>query len=167
MQLRNVVSWNCVIGGYAELRLWEDVISLFWAMVGEVLVKPNAITLVRVVTACCRLGDMVTGKWVHQYVVEYGVPLCLNLGNALMNMYAKFGDMEEAQRLFNEMDSRDVVSWTTLVSGYASAGTIGLARKIFDEMPIRNGVAWNAMIAGYVQNGCFQDAILLYEKMLV
>ena len=63
-----------------------------------------------------------------------------------MNMYAKFGDMEEAQRLFNEMAKHDVVSWTTLVSGYTSAGALEIACKLFDEMPVQNGVAWNAML---------------------
>ena len=62
MSERNVVSWNSVIGGYAELGLWEDVISLFQAMVDEFLVKPNLVTLVRAVIACCRLGDIEMGS---------------------------------------------------------------------------------------------------------
>ncbi|ONK65011.1 uncharacterized protein A4U43_C07F32550 [Asparagus officinalis] len=165
MSERNVVTWNCVIGGYAELALWENVIYMFKEMVGVFSVIPNSVTLVRVVTGCCRLGDIEMGKWVHGYVVDNGVPLCLNLGNVLMNMYAKFGDMEEARRLFHEMVERDVVSWTTLISGYASVGDIGVARVVFDEMPVRNLVAWNAMIAGYVHNGCFQEAIFLFEEM--
>nr|XP_010923534.1 pentatricopeptide repeat-containing protein At1g31430 [Elaeis guineensis] len=166
MPERSVVAWSCVIGGYAELGLWERVKSLFRMMVSEFHCVPNSVTLVRVITACVRSGDFELGKWVHQYIKENGVPLCLNLRNALMNMYAKFGEMGEARRLFDQMPEHDIVSRTTLLSGYASMGHLTLAHEIFDKMPDRNVVAWNAMIAGYVLNGCFEEAILLYKEML-
>lgn len=167
MPERSVVAWNCVVGGYSELGFWEKVKSLFKMMVSEFYCVPNSVTLVRAITACARSGDFELGRCVHQYVRENGVPLCLNLGNALMNMYAKFGEMGEARRLFDQMPEHDIVSWTTLLSGYASVGRPRLARELFDKMPDRNVVAWNAMIAGYVLNGCFEEAILLYKDMLV
>lgn len=166
MPERSVVAWNCVIGGYAELGLWEKVKSLFRMMVTESHSVPSSVTLVRAITACARSGDVELGKWVHQYIMENEVPLCLNLSNALMNMYAKFGEMGEARRVFDQMPERDVVSWTTLLSGHASVGHLRPARELFDKMPDRNVVAWNAMIAGYVLNGCFKEAILLCREML-
>ncbi|KAH7666185.1 TPR-like protein [Dioscorea alata] len=167
MPERNVVSWNCVIGGFAEMGTWGNVKSLFWDMVEDIVLKPNALTLVRMVTACTKSGDFESGKLVHRYIEENMVSVCLTLGNALMNMYAKFGEMGEARRLYDRMSDPDVVSSTTLVSGYASIGLMELASEVFDSMPIRNTVAWNAMMYGYVLNGYFDEAISLFKEMLI
>ncbi|KAK9137448.1 hypothetical protein Sjap_008042 [Stephania japonica] len=163
---RSVVSWNVIIMGYAEMGEWEEVKSLFWLMVEECCFEPDAITLVRMVTACTRTEDCDSGKLVREYIEENGVVLSLHLGNALMNMYAKFKEMGEAHKLFDLMSERDVVSWTTLVSGYAGLGHLEIAIKLFDQMPNRNVVAWNALITGYVSNGCFREAVLLFRDML-
>ncbi|KAK9160881.1 hypothetical protein Syun_007222 [Stephania yunnanensis] len=149
MPERSVVSWNVIIMGYAESGEWEEVKSLFRLMVEECCFKPDAITLVRMVTACTRTEDCDSGKRVHEYIDENGVVLSLHLRNALMNMYVKFKEMGKACQLFNLMSERDVVSWTTLVSGYAGLGHLEIAVKLFDQMPNRNVVAWNALITGY------------------
>ncbi|XP_077240194.1 pentatricopeptide repeat-containing protein At3g22690-like [Tasmannia lanceolata] len=167
MRERNVVSWNCIIGGYAEMGCWEDVKSLFWLMVEEFGSVPSSITMMRMITACTRSGDYDSGRRIHRYIEENRIDLSLNLGNALVNMYAKFGEMDIALRIFDQLPDRDVVSWTTLISGYVGLGCLELARAIFDKMPARNVVAWNAMISGYVQNGSFQDAVSLFKEMLV
>jgi len=39
------------------------------------------------------------------------------VGNSLADMYAKCGSIEDAWRVFNEMPSRNVVTWTTMVLG--------------------------------------------------
>jgi pentatricopeptide repeat protein len=37
------------------------------------------------------------------------------LGNSLVDMYAKFGSMEDANNVFNEMPSHDVVTWNVMI----------------------------------------------------
>ncbi|MQL90748.1 hypothetical protein Taro_023358, partial [Colocasia esculenta] len=168
MPNRSVVTWNCVIAGYAELGFWEDVKSLFWLMIEEfALESPNSVALVRMLTACTRSGDFEMGKRVHKYMVHNAVDMSLNLANALMNMYAKFGKMDEALMLFRAMPNWDVVSWATLINGYMGIGRFEIARELFDDMPERNIVAWNTMISGYVLNRRFRDALLLFKEMMV
>ncbi|XP_058106120.1 pentatricopeptide repeat-containing protein At3g22690-like [Magnolia sinica] len=166
MPERTCVSWNCMIASYAEIGCWEDMKSLFWLMVEQSSLAPSSITLVRMITACTRSGDFNSGKRVHRYIEENHVVLSVHLGNALMNMYARFGEMETAHKLFDEMPESDVVSWTTLVSGYAGVGCLEHSRKLFGKMPNRNVVTWNAMIAGYILNGCFKEAAFLFGEML-
>jgi len=40
------------------------------------------------------------------------------LCNALIGMYVKFGCLSSARHVFDQMPDRDVVSWTSLMSGY-------------------------------------------------
>ncbi|OVA03477.1 Pentatricopeptide repeat [Macleaya cordata] len=138
MSDKTVVSWNTIITCYAELGRWDDVKNLFWSMVELSFSAPNSITLVKMISACTKSGDFEEGKWVHGYIEENGIGLSLNLGNSLMNMYAKIGEMSEAHRLFDQMFEQDVVSWTTLVSGYAGLGCLGPARELFDRMQCRS-----------------------------
>ncbi|KAK9911315.1 hypothetical protein M0R45_035232 [Rubus argutus] len=49
-------------------------------------------------------------------------------------MYFKFGKFGIAQKLFNEMRARDVVSWNTLVAGYCVSGQVGKARRVLGGM---------------------------------
>jgi len=56
------------------------------------------------------------------------------VGNSLIDMYAKCGSMEDAQRVFNEMPSHNVVSWTTMLQGCAMHGHGKEALQHFEQM---------------------------------
>ncbi|KFK25048.1 hypothetical protein AALP_AA8G059800 [Arabis alpina] len=80
-------------------------------------------------------------------------------------MYANCGLIREAGRIFGLMRFRDVVSWTSMVSGYCKCGMIEDAREMFDEMPHRNLFTWSIMINGYAKNDCFEKAVELFDVM--
>lgn len=48
------------------------------------------------------------------------------IGSALVDMYAKFGLLAQAQGVFNELRARDVVSWSALIARYALWGSMSL-----------------------------------------
>ncbi|CAI0390884.1 unnamed protein product [Linum tenue] len=73
--------------------------------------------------------------------------------------------MGAAGKVFDEMPSPCVVSWTSMVSGYAKAGEVGKARLCFDQAPIKDGGLWGAMISGYVQNSCYKECLYLFKLM--
>ncbi|KAJ0959791.1 hypothetical protein J5N97_000519 [Dioscorea zingiberensis] len=73
--------------------------------------------------------------------------------------------MDEAFELFERMPQRNVVSWSTLVSGYSKVGDMGMARMMFDRMPFKNLVPWTIIISGYAQKGLAKEAIMLYDQM--
>ncbi|XP_059624113.1 pentatricopeptide repeat-containing protein At5g65570 [Cornus florida] len=54
-----------------------------------------------------------------------------------------------------------------LFDGYLKCGTIVDARKLFDELPQKHVVTWNSMIAFYIRNRRSQEAISLYERMVL
>ncbi|KAL7223886.1 hypothetical protein ACSBR1_025362 [Camellia fascicularis] len=63
------------------------------------------------------------------------------------------------------MPERNVVYWSTMVSGYCKAGDMVMARMLFDKMSVKNLVAWTKIISGYAEKGLENDAIGLYNKM--
>uniref|UniRef100_A0A6V7QSZ4 Acylamino-acid-releasing enzyme n=1 Tax=Ananas comosus var. bracteatus TaxID=296719 RepID=A0A6V7QSZ4_ANACO len=86
--------------------------------------------------------------------------------SSLIHMYMELGRVGDARRAFQRISRRDVVSWTTMISGMAKLGFLNDARKLFDETPVRNVVSWTSLIAGYAQADRAEEAIELFTKML-
>ncbi|XP_020091715.1 pentatricopeptide repeat-containing protein At2g22410, mitochondrial-like isoform X1 [Ananas comosus] len=161
---RNAVSWNSMIGGYSQLGDCKEAFSLFKMMRESGLVA-DEFTLVILLSACSQAENFELGRLVHQYIEVSGAKFDLIVRNALVDMYGKCGRLLMAQRCFDTMDVKNVVSWTSMVCAHAKHGLIEVARDLFDRMPERNIVSWNAMISCYVQNGLSHEALDLYDQM--
>ncbi|XP_061351586.1 pentatricopeptide repeat-containing protein At1g14470 [Gastrolobium bilobum] len=88
--------------------------------------------------------------------------------NMIISGFWKCGNEEEASRLFHMMgeSERNVITWTTMVTGYAKSRNLKIARMYFDKMPERSVVSWNAMLSGYAQSGAAQETVRLFNDML-
>uniref|UniRef100_A0A2N9EE28 DYW domain-containing protein n=1 Tax=Fagus sylvatica TaxID=28930 RepID=A0A2N9EE28_FAGSY len=133
------VSWSAMIGGYVRLGWSSDAIGLFrkMQMAG---VRPDEITMVLVLSACTDLGAFELGKWVESYIEKEKVQKNVELCNALIDMFAKCGDVDKALKLFRDMNERTIVSWTSVIVGLAMHGRGLEAVSLFKEM-IGAGVA--------------------------
>ncbi|XP_059639833.1 pentatricopeptide repeat-containing protein DOT4, chloroplastic-like [Cornus florida] len=80
------------------------------------------------------LSDMQMGKLIHQHLVCCGCSNDLFVEAALVDMYAKCGDIEAARLVFDKMAVRDLVSWTSMLSGYAHNGYSTETLEFFDLM---------------------------------
>lgn len=134
MPVRNVVSWNAMIAGYAQNEKYADAIQLFRKMQHEGGLAPNDVTLVSVLSACAHLGALDLGNWIHKFIRRSKMEVGLFLGNALADMYAKCGCILEAKKVFDEMQVRDVISWSIIIMGLAMYGYADEAFKCFAEM---------------------------------
>ncbi|KAH7353047.1 hypothetical protein KP509_19G076600 [Ceratopteris richardii] len=56
------------------------------------------------------------------------------VGNALIDLFSKCGNMIDAQNVFDKMLQKDMVSWTALISGYAQQGLNMDAVEVFLKM---------------------------------
>ncbi|WOH10031.1 hypothetical protein DCAR_0729492 [Daucus carota subsp. sativus] len=161
---RTLISWNSMIGGFSKMGCCEKAFLLFVEM-RDVGVKPDNSTFVSLLSVCSQICNLELGKFVHSYIEVNGVKADIYVHNALVDMYAKCWDLETAQAIFDRMEDRNVVSWTTMVTAYAKSGLIHSAKRFFDQMPLRNVVSWNSMISCYIQKGCFNEALELFFSM--
>lgn len=133
MPVRNVYSWNGLIGGYVRNGLFKEALECFKRMLvlvkgegkegSDGVVVPNDYTVVAVLSACSRLGDLEIGKWVHVYADSIGYKGNLFVGNALIDMYAKCGVIEKALDVFDGLDVKDIITWNTIINSLAMHGT--------------------------------------------
>lgn len=126
-------AWNALISGYAELGLFEDAIALNFQM-EEDGVEPDRFTFPRVLKACSGLGSIQIGEAVHRHVVRSGFGNDGFVLNALVDMYAKCGDIVKARRVFDNISNGDCVSWNTMLVGYFRHGLVAEALGVFKQM---------------------------------
>ncbi|KAF8408825.1 hypothetical protein HHK36_004894 [Tetracentron sinense] len=165
MPERNVVSWTAMISGYLKLGCYEDGFGLFLQMRREEGAKVNSTTLTVIFEACANLARYGEGIQVHGLVLSMGFEFDVFLGNSIITMYSRFGWMVEANKIFDLMDKKDVVSWNSLIAGYVQNDEIEEAYTHFKKMPKRDVVSWTTMVAGFSNKRRIGESIHLFKKM--
>ncbi|XXG80379.1 hypothetical protein AAC387_Pa09g1266 [Persea americana] len=158
--------YNTIIRAHLQTQSTRTCINFYSQMLHR-SVTPNKFTFPSVVRACCFEDAVEEGKQLHAHVLKLGYGADGFSLNNLIHMYVNCQRLDDARRVFEKMPARDVVSWTTLISGYSRWGLVDEAYEVFERMPERNSVSWNAMIAAYVQSNRFQEAFKLFDRMRV
>ncbi|XP_038902389.1 pentatricopeptide repeat-containing protein At2g22410, mitochondrial-like [Benincasa hispida] len=133
MPSRDVISWTSMIIGYSQAKQYAEAMKLFQEMMGS-MVKPDKITVATVLSACAHLGSLDVGEAVHDYMHKHDIESDVFVGNSLIDMYCKCGVVEKALQVFNEMKTKDSVSWISIISGLAVNGFAHSALNVFDQM---------------------------------
>eukprot|EP01018_Ginkgo_biloba_P000474 Gb_25130 [translate_table: standard] len=133
MAEKDLFSWNALISCYAQNGEGDEAVKLFCQM-QWMGVKPNEFTFGSVLTACASPEYLEQGKQVFTLIVKDGYMSDVYVGSALVDMYAKCGNMVDARSLFDKMPERDVVSWTGMITRYAQNEQGEEALKLFQEM---------------------------------
>ena len=150
---RNIVSWTALISGYAEHGPGEEAIKLFDEMQRQSH-SPNIITFCSVLKACGIVRSLEIGEYVDLEVRKQGLlEKDIILGNALADMYSKCGALQKAREVFDQLRVRDVISWSSLISGYVQQGLGHEALQCFQEMQ-DTGVCPNALTYISVSKAC-------------
>ncbi|KAL8026311.1 hypothetical protein ABFX02_14G018200 [Erythranthe guttata] len=164
MSHRDVVTWNIMIDGYCQSRLFDSVLDLLEEMKSSDT-KPDGRIFTTILSSCARVGKFDIGKIVHGFIQENKIVIDSHLQSALLNMYASSGAMDVAQSLFDELKTKNVVASTAMISGHSKAGNVEAARLVFDEMSHRDLVCWSAMISAYADSDKPQEALKIFHDM--
>ncbi|KAI3920059.1 hypothetical protein MKW98_001315 [Papaver atlanticum] len=120
--VRDVVSWNIIIGAFARSDKPWKAVDHFLTMSRSGF-STNQTTLANVISACTSLQILKYGEIIHAKTIIN----CLNsdvfVGSALVDFYAKCDKVEEAHLVFSKLDQRSVVSWNALIAGYSTKGS--------------------------------------------
>lgn len=163
----DVFIYNTMIKAHAVIPTSShNSMRIFLSMVRVSGFLPNRYTFVFVFKACGNGLGVLEGEQIRVHAIKIGLESNLFVTNAMIRMYANWGLVDEARRVFDWSLDQDLYSWNIMIGGYVGSGEIGRAKEMFDEMSERDVVSWTTIIAGYVQVGCFKEALDLFHEML-
>ncbi|GJZ35140.1 pentatricopeptide repeat-containing protein [Tanacetum coccineum] len=133
MLQRDCISWGAIISGYAHLGHNEEALRFFVEMkrTGE---KANRSIFLCILSTCSEITALELGFQLHAQLVKVGLRSGWYVGNALLSMYCKCGNIDEANAIFEEISDKDIVSWNTIIAGYARHGFGQEALRVFESM---------------------------------
>ncbi|XP_010529188.1 PREDICTED: pentatricopeptide repeat-containing protein At4g18520 [Tarenaya hassleriana] len=164
MSNRNTVTWTSIIAAHAREELGDEAISLFRVMKRRNLIANN-LTVVSILRACGSIGALLLGKELHAQIIKNSIEKNVYIGSTLVWLYCKCGEYNNAFNVLHHMPSRDVVSWTAMISGCLSLGHESEALAFLKEM-IQEGVEPNPFTYSSALKACANSEALRLGKSI-
>ncbi|KAL9243397.1 hypothetical protein vseg_017290 [Gypsophila vaccaria] len=152
LPVKTTVGWNSIIAGYALHGYSEEALSLYYEM-QDSGVPMDHFTFSIVVRICARLGSLEHAKQAHAGLVRHGFSLDTVANTALVDLYSKWGRIEDARNLFDKMARKNIISWNALIAGYGNHGQGEKAVELFEIM-LREGLRPNHVTFLAVLSAC-------------
>ncbi|RWV87572.1 hypothetical protein GW17_00050424 [Ensete ventricosum] len=162
LHYRDVVLWNAMVNGFAQLGQFARSMDYFRQMMSEGMV-PSKFTVTGVLSVFTARADLGNGRKIHAFVIKMGLDDEIAVSNSLIDLYGKCHALEEAEEIFESMQERDTYSWNSMMSAYQysahHAGTLQLFRRMRC-----NGMMPDVITIAAVLPSCSQVAVLRFGR---
>ncbi|KAK4752350.1 hypothetical protein SAY87_021148 [Trapa incisa] len=164
IEMKDVVSWTTIITSYVQMGEEQEAMNAFLWM-RDSGVDPNDYTFAAIMSGCAGLARIKWGEQLHAHMVKKGVLGSLSVANSTMTMYSKCGELDSTLHVFQDMQTRDVISWSTIIAGYSQGG---LCAETFDLLSLmrREGPKPTEFALASVLSICGSMAILEQGKQI-
>ncbi|OMP02536.1 hypothetical protein COLO4_11009 [Corchorus olitorius] len=168
MTEKDIVVWNALFFGYTQQLENEEALKLF-SQLQLSRQKPNEFTFAALMTASSNLASLQHGQQFHTHLIKHGLDSDPIVTNAVIDMYAKCGSLEDAHKTFNSTIWRDVVCWNSMISTYAHHGEAEGALRTFERM-VKEGIKPNyvtfvGLLSACVHAGFVELGLHHFESM--
>ncbi|KAL6624693.1 hypothetical protein ACP70R_032014 [Stipagrostis hirtigluma subsp. patula] len=168
---RDLVSWTAMASCLARSGAEDEALRLFAGLLEEGLL-PNAFTLCAAAQACFA-GELfyLAGDAILGFVFKTGFwGTDVSVGCALIDMFAKNGDLVAARLVFDGLIERTVVVWTLLITRYVQGDYPDKALELFLDM-LENGFqpdqyTMSSMLSACTELGSFRLGQQLHSLAL-
>ncbi|KAL4584106.1 hypothetical protein LXL04_008696 [Taraxacum kok-saghyz] len=173
MPIRDVFSWTSMISGYSQMDQPQMALDLFHKMIASGI-KPNEVTMVSMLSSVANLGSLQDGEWGHEYIINNSIPLNDNLSAAIIDMYAKCGNINKALQVFNQVKNKvsTISPWNTIICGLAIHGNAKLALKLFWELETYfnhvtkiNSITFIGVLSACCHSGMVEEGERHFKRM--
>ncbi|KAH7653155.1 Tetratricopeptide-like helical domain-containing protein [Dioscorea alata] len=168
IELKDEISWNGLISGFAQSGHCEEALKLFVQM-GQAGVKANLFTFGSAISASANIADIKQGKQIHAKLIKVGYDSEIEAGNAIVSLYAKCGSINDAYIAFSGMSERNEISWNAMITCYSQHGLGREALKLFERMKGNgfkpNHVTFLGVLAACSHVGLVADGLDYFKSM--
>lgn len=167
---KDVVVFNAMIEGYSKsvetakkaLRVLIDMERLDF--------RPTISTFASIIGACSVSSAFEIGQQVQAKLMKTVFFTDIKMGSALLDMYSKCGRTEDARRIFDHMNEKNVFSWTSMIDGYGKNGYPYEALELFGRMQLDhsvkpNNVTFLSALSACAHSGLVREGWEIFDRM--
>ncbi|XP_029119440.2 pentatricopeptide repeat-containing protein At1g19720 [Elaeis guineensis] len=166
---KNTASWNTLIAGSLQNGHVNKALRICRQM-QLISVRPNIATILSILPACANLVSAWKVKEIHACILRNNLQTEISIANALIDAYAKSGDIGSAQAVFNSLLLRDLISWNSMIAGSVVHGYSHVAKDLFAQMKEEgmkpNRATFLSMINAYSLEGMVTEGKELFSSMV-
>lgn len=138
LEIIDIATWGAVISALVHQNHTYEAI-VFLKILIESGEKPDEFIFGSILNGCSSIAAYHQTKTIHSLVEKMGFGIHVHVASAIIDAYAKCGDIESARRAF-ELSCRfnDVIVYNSMIMAYAHHGLAWQAIQIFEKMRIAN-----------------------------
>ncbi|KAF2314828.1 hypothetical protein GH714_036816 [Hevea brasiliensis] len=168
IECKDIVSWTSMISSYVHNGLANEALEVFYSF-KETTLEPDSITLVSILSAVASLSTLKKGKEIHGFIIRKGFMSEKSISNALMDMYARCGSLDNACKIFICTRNKGLVLWTAMINAYGMHGRGEAAVELFlrmkDEKLIPDHITFLALLYACSHSGLIDEGKRFIEIM--
>lgn len=154
----SVVVWTSLLTGYGLNCKHEEALEVFGGMF-RFGVLPNQSSFTSALNSCCEVEASDRGKEINGAAVKLGLETDVFVGNSLIVLYTKCGNIYDGLSIFKEIAEKNIVSWNSIIVGCAQHGYGMWALILFNQM-IRHGVPPDDITFTGLLSACSRSGML-------
>ncbi|CAM0951345.1 unnamed protein product [Alopecurus aequalis] len=155
---KDQVMLSSMISGYSMNGRNDEAISLFQLMAAAGFLIDRFICS-SIISLCANIARPLYGKLLHGYATKVGIHSDLSVSSSLVKLYSKNGNLHDSRKVFDEINSPDLVTWTAIIDGYAQHGSGQHSLEMFDLM-IRRGVKPDNVVLVSILSACSRNGLV-------
>ncbi|KAJ0983241.1 hypothetical protein J5N97_011496 [Dioscorea zingiberensis] len=149
----DVFIWTSMISAYIKNGFPGEAIKLFSEMLTLGLM-PDSYTVSALVKASTGLGYNGLVNQLHSMSVKCGCCSSLSVPNSLIHAYGTFGNIDAAFRVFDRIELRDIVSWSSMVRACSCLEKYAESMSLFSRMQSEEHLTANEITLVSVLPAC-------------
>jgi pentatricopeptide repeat protein len=167
----DLVSWGVIVSSFLSNNLNDDVIFLFDLFRSDCMNKPDEFILATVLNACANAALIRKCRCIHSLVIRTGHSKHFCVASALVDAYAKCGDIAAAKSAFITVSSSgDPILYNTMLTAYANHGLIDKALSLYQHMTraqlVPTPATFVAIVSACSHFGLIEQGKLVFSVML-
>jgi pentatricopeptide repeat protein len=165
---KDIISWTTMVSCYSQHQKFREALAVFNEMMSKGI-HPDEVTLATIISACAHLGALDLGKEIHLYILQNEFDLDVYIGSALIDMYAKCGNLDRSLSVFFKLQEKNLFCWNSVIDGLAVHGYANEALKMFRRMEREkmkpNGITFISVLSACTHAGLVNEGRRMFLSM--
>lgn len=166
----DLVSWSAMVAALSRQGFSPEALSLLNSL-GEAGEKPDDFIICSALNACANISAFTASKCIHSLIVKSGFEERQWIASALVDAYAKSGDIDSSRALFTGfLGDHDPVLFNSMITAYAHHGLVADAIKLFEKMESSglppSQATFSAVISACSHSGLVEEGRRFFNSMI-